>query len=196
MSCICLLQNHHTVQKQLSNNLNIYLIYQITRLFDFQIDSSYNTFDSHNSFYPFESFDKSYCFNLFNRKALRADSLEPVKMSIYNGRCYCRQISYSITLQTPDSARTSLCHCKNCKIFTGGPFGITTKISKSSFNITSDKKPKIHEADNGSGTLLHREFCGECGSGILEYGANAGDNVYIFYGTLGDEGRKELGPKG
>lgn len=29
---------------------------------------------------------------------------------------------------------------------------------------------KVHEADNGSGSLLHREFCSECGSGLIEYG--------------------------
>lgn len=29
--------------------------------------------------------------------------------------------------------------------------------------------PKEHVGDNGSGVQLHREFCDECGSGILEY---------------------------
>ena len=31
---------------------------------------------------------------------------------------------------------------------------------------------------------LTREFCGACGSGVLEYGAHAGENVYLFYGSL------------
>jgi hypothetical protein len=35
-----------------------------------------------------------------------------------------------------------------------------------------------------------------CGSGILEYGANAGDNIYVFYGSLDEVGREELVPKG
>ena len=53
----------------------------------------------------------------------------------------------------------------------------------------------IHEADNGSGVLLHREFCGICGSGILEYGESAGkDFRYIMTGTLDDPGA--LPPKG
>lgn len=41
-----------------------------------------------------------------------------------------------------------------------------------------------HVGDNGSGTTLTREFCGACGSGILEYGAHAGENVYVFHGSL------------
>ena len=57
--------------------------------------------------------------------------------------------------------------------FTGGNFGITTKLPKSSFTIKSGKDlVKVHEADNGSGTLLHREFCGNCGTGLLEYGVS------------------------
>lgn len=70
---------------------------------------------------------------------------------------------------------------------------MTSKIPRSSFSYT-DGNPTIHEADNGSGTLLHREFCGKFGSGILEYGANAGENIYITYGTLDDP--EKLPPKG
>ena len=59
------------------------------------------------------------------------------------------------------------------KKFFGTAFGLTTKVPVSSFCYTSEsKKPTIHEADNGSGTILHREFCPTCGSGILE--------VYVF----------------
>jgi hypothetical protein len=32
------------------------------------------------------------------------------------GSCYCREIKYEVTLSSPDEARTSLCHCKNCKV--------------------------------------------------------------------------------
>ncbi|KIJ54670.1 hypothetical protein M422DRAFT_73571 [Sphaerobolus stellatus SS14] len=112
---------------------------------------------------------------------------------IYKGSCYCRNIEYQLDLASPDDARTSLCHCKNCKKFTGGPFGVTTKIPKSSFTVTQGKT-KEHVADNGSGTLLHREFCDTCGGPILEYGEHAGDFIYVFHGTLDDP--NALSPKG
>ncbi|KAK5941384.1 hypothetical protein PMZ80_006662 [Knufia obscura] len=125
----------------------------------------------------------------------------------FPGGCYCTKIRYEISLDDADKdARTSICHCGNCKKFTGGPFGITTKIPKSAWSVTEGKEyVKAHEADNGSGTVLHREFCKECGSGLLEYGvggfpwqrsqgANAGDFVYVFYGTL--DKPTDLPPKG
>ncbi|RYP11818.1 hypothetical protein DL765_007584 [Monosporascus sp. GIB2] len=114
------------------------------------------------------------------------------------GGCYCGAVRYTITLDDPHSqARTSICHCGNCKKFTGGEHGITTKIPKSAFEIKQGRdQVRVHEADNGSGTLLHREFCGTCGGPLLEYGANAGDNIYVFYGTMEDHARAQVQPKG
>lgn len=43
---------------------------------------------------------------------------------------------------------------------------------------------------------MTREFCGECGSGLLEYGANAGNNVYVFWGSLDKGSEEEVPPKG
>lgn len=68
------------------------------------------------------------------------------------------------------------------------------KIRLSSFHVIRGKT-KVHKADNGSGVQLTREFCEECGSGVLEFGGSAGDNRYIFWETL-DEQYKELDPKG
>ena len=85
---------------------------------------------------------------------------------------------------------------KSRQKFFGTAFGLTTKVPVSSFCYTSEsKKPTIHEADNGSGTTLHREFCPTCGSGILEVGASAmKDFRYIMTGTLDHPG--DLPPKG
>ncbi|KAL8750356.1 MAG: hypothetical protein Q9199_007124 [Rusavskia elegans] len=111
---------------------------------------------------------------------------------VYKGACYCKAIKYEIDISSPDEARTSLCHCKNCKV----SFGLTTKIPVKAFSYTSESaKPTVHEADNGSGSLLHREFCSKCGTGILEYGAAAANEFrYVMTGTLDDPG--SLPPKG
>jgi len=112
---------------------------------------------------------------------------------IYTGACYCKEIKYELDLASPDDARTSLCHCRNCKRWTGSAFGITSKVPRKAFKITQGKT-KEHVSDNGSGTKLYREFCPTCGSGILEYGEHAGENTYITYGTLDKPGL--LPPKG
>lgn len=105
---------------------------------------------------------------------------------IYPGGCYCKEIRYEIELETPDEARTSLCHCRNCKKFFGTAFGLTAKIPKDAFRVTKGQT-KEHAADNGSGTVLFREFCGTCGSGILEYGEPVKDKFrYIMTGTMDD----------
>ncbi|TFK25459.1 DUF636 domain-containing protein [Coprinopsis marcescibilis] len=112
----------------------------------------------------------------------------------YPGSCYCRAVEYVVKLNDPaKEARTSICYCQNCRKWTGSAFGITTKVPKSSFKLTKGETTK-HVSDNGSGTKLHREFCGTCGGGILEYGDNAGDNTYITYGSFEDPDK--LPPKG
>ncbi|KAJ8058055.1 hypothetical protein OCU04_012914 [Sclerotinia nivalis] len=111
----------------------------------------------------------------------------------YTGSCYCRAIKYTFNIESSE-ARTSLCHCHNCKKFFGTNYGLTTKIPALSFKII-EGEPKVHEADNGSGSLLHREFCGVCGGGILEYGEQAKEHFrYVMYGTI--DKPEGLDPKG
>lgn len=59
---------------------------------------------------------------------------------------------------------------ENQKAF-GTNYGLTAKILKDALRLTAGK-PKEHVGDNGSGSLLHREFCDNCGSFILEYGVS------------------------
>ncbi|KAH7038937.1 DUF636 domain protein [Macrophomina phaseolina] len=110
------------------------------------------------------------------------------------GSCYCRALQYDVNLNSADDARTSLCHCRNCKKAFGTNYGLTAKLPKDSFKYTQGT-PKEHVADNGSGTMLHREFCDNCGSFILEYGEPAkNDFRYICVGSLDDP--EALAPKG
>lgn len=60
--------------------------------------------------------------------------------------------------------------CTSQKAF-GTNYGLTAKVPKDAFKITSGTT-KEHVGDNGSGHLLHREFCDNCGSYILEYGVS------------------------
>lgn len=76
----------------------------------------------------------------------------------------------------------------------GTNYGLTAKVPKASFRYTSGA-PKEHRADNGSGSMLYREFCDTCGSYILEYGEQAKElSRYICVGSLDDP--EALPPKG
>ncbi|KAF7767938.1 hypothetical protein Agabi119p4_7181 [Agaricus bisporus var. burnettii] len=102
----------------------------------------------------------------------------------YTGSCYCKEIQYELALNSPEEeARTSICYCENCKRWTGSAFGITIKVPRESFRITKGNTAKHVSANNNS--RLFREFCGACGSGILEYGEQAMDKFrYITYGSI------------
>lgn len=39
-----------------------------------------------------------------------------VSTMVYKGACYCKAVQYEIDIASPDEARTSLCHCYNCKV--------------------------------------------------------------------------------
>ncbi|KAF2742064.1 hypothetical protein M011DRAFT_413331 [Sporormia fimetaria CBS 119925] len=109
------------------------------------------------------------------------------------GSCFCRNLTYTIHLSSLDDARTSLCHCGNCKKAFGGAFGVTSKIPVGSFSY--DQGNQVHAGDNGSGSIVYREFCGKCGSYICEYGEQAKNSFrYITLGSLDDP--SALPPKG
>lgn len=56
----------------------------------------------------------------FNRRAAGSsieDLSEVTGKMIYPGGCYCTKVRYEIALDDADKqARTSLCHCGNCKV--------------------------------------------------------------------------------
>ncbi|KAF2453624.1 DUF636 domain protein [Lineolata rhizophorae] len=111
------------------------------------------------------------------------------------GSCYCGTIRYSLNLSSPDDARTSLCHCRSCKKAFGTNYGLTAKVPKDAFAYAAGCRPKEHAADNGTGAVIHREFCDNCGSFILEYGEAAEPHFrYICVGSLDDP--EALPPKG
>jgi hypothetical protein len=77
----------------------------------------------------------------------------------------------------------------------GTNYGLTSKIPVTAFQYTGTNKPKEHSMDNGSGAIVTREFCSNCGSFILEYGQEAKDHFrYVCVGSLDDP--EALPPKG
>ncbi|BAE58693.1 unnamed protein product [Aspergillus oryzae RIB40] len=132
--------------------------------------------------------------NLYCSSSIHFFQSPPRAMPTYPGSCYCRDIEYELSLASPDDARTSLCHCKSCKKAFGTNYGLTAKIPKDALRLIKGA-PKEHVADNGSGSLIHREFCSNCGSFICEYGDAVKDQFrYLCVGSLDDP--EALPPKG
>ncbi|GJC80356.1 hypothetical protein ColLi_03194 [Colletotrichum liriopes] len=97
-----------------------------------------------------------------------------------NGRCVCSKLQYSAKIDSPDDARTSLCHCSSCKRAFGANYGLTTKVPLEGFSYTKGT-PKRFRQENG----VIREFCDNCGAFLCEYGEQAADTFrYIMWGRL------------
>ncbi|KAM0790683.1 hypothetical protein ACM66B_004542 [Microbotryomycetes sp. NB124-2] len=114
-------------------------------------------------------------------------------MVTLTGRCYCDAVQYSVTVDSLDDLRTSLCHCRR---FFGGPFGTTTKTPLKALKFTQGQdKIKKHVSGHEGETELTREFCVDCGTCILEFAARAKDEFrYLNWGTF-DE-CEQVNPKG
>lgn len=134
---------------------------------------------------------RPFAFRFSSSTARSTKILGRAIMPTYRGSCFCRNIEYELQLDSPDDARTSLCHCRSCKVLIfssagtvhafltilfsqkafGTNYGLTAKVPKNAFHVTAGN-PKEHTADNGSGAVIYREFCDNCGSFILEYGVS------------------------
>ncbi|KAM5370870.1 hypothetical protein ACJZ2D_008303 [Fusarium nematophilum] len=111
-------------------------------------------------------------------------------MPNYKGKCVCGDLQYSVSLDSPGDARTSLCHCSSCRRAFGTNFGLTTKVPLNGFEYEKGE-PKLFMQENG----VTREFCTTCGTFICEYGEQAADKFrYIMWGTFDEP--ESFPPKG
>ncbi|GAA5855224.1 hypothetical protein JCM8547_008992 [Rhodosporidiobolus lusitaniae] len=116
-------------------------------------------------------------------------------MPIYEGGCFCGAVRYKIELEKPDEeAQSALCHCLNCKRFTGADYGHNISLPLSSLTYTIGTDPrgtcafpdsllKTHTRSSGA----VRWFCRTCGTGVAEVTKDEMDDKrYVFAGTLDD----------
>ena len=50
-----------------------------------------------------------------SKRPLSSESTPGSRKMVYKGSCYCGELKYTIDVSA-DDARTSLCHCNNCKV--------------------------------------------------------------------------------
>ncbi|KAK4646124.1 hypothetical protein QC761_207570 [Podospora bellae-mahoneyi] len=108
------------------------------------------------------------------------------------GGCTCKTVQYTLTLNSVEDARTTLCHCKSCKRAFGTNYGLTAKVALDAFSYNEGTETlKKYTQQNG----VTREFCGECGVFICEYGKEAADKFrYVMWGSLDEP--ENIPPKG
>jgi hypothetical protein len=107
--------------------------------------------------------------------------LQQTIMAIHmQGRCVCKKLQYSLDLESPEAARTTLCHCHSCRRAFGTNYGLTAKVSLAAFKYEAGS-PRKYKQENG----VTREFCENCGAFICEYGvSHPFQGLWLVFGVV------------
>jgi hypothetical protein len=76
------------------------------------------------------------------------------------GGCFCRAIEYRANI---DPARVGLCHCRDCQIFSGSAFRLSSSAPPGEYEFTKGQ-PKFFEKVADSGKVRRMAFCDNCGT--------------------------------
>jgi hypothetical protein len=81
-----------------------------------------------------------------------------------------------------------LCHCTNCKRYTGSGFSANIVVPQSSFEYTKGS-PKLYSDRGDRGGVVLREFCADCGTPFTSRSGDDEEEVAVKSGTLDDGDR-------
>lgn len=102
-------------------------------------------------------------------------------MTQINGSCLCGKVHYTADA---DPAFVGVCHCADCQRFTGSAFSTVIAVPTSALKVTGTLKTFSKPGD--SGKIIHRRFCPECGSGIVDEADALPGVSMLNAGTLHD----------
>jgi len=100
----------------------------------------------------------------------------------FTGSCACGAIRYECSAEPLIGSN---CHCRDCQHASGSAFCANLIVPAAAFRIIKGE-PKFYSMAGGSGQLVSRQFCADCGSPLF---ARTGANpqiVVIKVGSLDD----------
>ena len=97
------------------------------------------------------------------------------------GQCLCGAVRYAIE---GDLQMCGVCHCKNCQRQAGSAYSVLVAVADEQIEIKGDLTTYDDHAD--SGNVVHRHFCGTCGSPVKTSLPTQPGMTYIKAGTLDD----------
>ena len=96
------------------------------------------------------------------------------------GSCLCRAIRYEVSVPITE---LRACHCRDCQKSSGAGGSVNAMIPSSGFRLTQGA-PKRFTVTADSGRILHRFFCGDCGSPLYSRRELTPENTSLRIGTL------------
>jgi hypothetical protein len=110
-------------------------------------------------------------------------------MTLLNGGCLCGAIRFSIA-----AAVTELraCHCTSCQKVSGAGGTVNALVASKDFRMEKGSL-KRYSAKADSGRMLHRYFCGNCGSHIYSQRDVNPERMVVRAGTIENAPPMKLG---
>jgi len=99
-------------------------------------------------------------------------------MTHIEGGCLCGRVRYSADVEP---AFVSVCHCEK---FSGTAFATVVGLPGPALHVSGTLKTFTKTGTTGK--LIHRRFCPECGSGIVEEADALPGIAMVNAGTLDD----------
>ena len=99
----------------------------------------------------------------------------------FTGKCLCGAVSYTCSGEPVFAGN---CHCNDCKKSTGSGYAPVLFFVEEAVSVTG--KVKYFSKPGGSGQLVSRGFCPDCGSPILSKVEMLPGMTGIKAGTLDD----------
>jgi len=100
-------------------------------------------------------------------------------MSDITGGCLCGRVRYTVT---GEPVFSGLCHCRNCQRYTGSSFEAVIAFPTPAVSIKGILKTYHDTGD--SGQPVRRNFCPNCGSGIIAQADVLPGVTIVLAGTL------------
>jgi hypothetical protein len=100
-------------------------------------------------------------------------------MAKITGGCLCGRVRYTVT---GEPVFSGLCHCRNCQRYTGSSFEAVIAFPAPSVSVQGELKTYNDTGD--SGQPVRRNFCPDCGSGIIAEADVLPGLTLVLAGTL------------
>lgn len=97
------------------------------------------------------------------------------------GRCLCGALVYEAEGQP---ATVTVCHCRFCQRATGGAYLVDALFKRARFRVLKGTPRVYDHRSEGSGKLVHIQFCEGCGIKLWLEFQRWPDLVGIYAGTL------------
>lgn len=100
------------------------------------------------------------------------------------GGCYCKAVRYRVTAAP---IVTRICWCRDCQYLGAGSSTVNVCFPTSAFSIEDgEAELRDYRSVAASGNVMHRRFCGVCGTAMFSEAEARPHLIFIRAGTLDD----------